>query len=114
MEGEPVARHFGKVQKSSSEPVYCLFIAPSINENSLAHFFNLNRFNTKAYGGKTKIVPMSLEHFILFITIAKDKGCNRPAVLKEFLDAVVKENQTVEDAEIWFNSVAERIPKWVG
>lgn len=114
MEGEPVARHFGKVQKSSSEPVYCLFIAPSINENSLAHFFNLNRFNTKAYGGKTKIVPMSLEQFILFITIAKDKGFNRPAVLKEFLDAVVKENQTVEDEEIWFSSVAERIPMWVG
>ena len=114
MEGEPVARHFGKVQKSTSDPVYCLFIAPSINENSLAHFFNLNRFNTKAYGGKTKIVPMSLEQFVLFITIAKNKRFNRPAVLKDFLDSAVKENQTVEDEEIWFTSVAEKIPKWVG
>jgi len=113
MEGEPVARHFGKVQKLSNEPVYCLFIAPSINENSLAHFFNLNRINTKVYGGKTKIVPMSLEQFVLFITIAKDKGFNRPASLKEFLDTVVKENQVVADEEIWFSSVADKIPEWV-
>lgn len=113
MEGEPVARHFGKIQKLSTKPVYCLFIAPNINENSLAHFFNLNRFNTKAYGGKTKIVPMSIEQFVLFITIAKDKGFNNPTTLKKFLDEVVKENQTVEDEEVWFNSVSERILKWV-
>ena len=57
---------------------------------------------------------MSLEQFVLFITIAKDKDFNHPTVLKEFLNTVVKENQTIEDEEIWFKSVAEKIPEWVG
>ncbi|OQX72353.1 MAG: hypothetical protein B6D61_13905 [Bacteroidetes bacterium 4484_249] len=114
MEGEPVARHFGSIQKLSSKPVYCLFIAPTINENSLAHFFNLNRFYTKAYGGKTKIIPLSIKQFIIFITVAKKKGFNNPNVLKQFFDKIVKENQTIEDEEAWINSINEKIPFWVG
>ena len=86
MEGEPVARHFGKIQNNSTVPVYCLFVAPKISEGALAHFFNLNRFNTKAYGGKTRIVPMSLSQFIAFVTIAKDKSFNHSKILKTYLD----------------------------
>lgn len=40
MEGESVARHYGKAKQASDKPVYCLFIAPQISEGALAHFFN--------------------------------------------------------------------------
>ena len=113
MEGEPVARHFGKIQNNSSVPVYCLFVAPKISEGALAHFFNLNRFNTKAYGGKTRIVPMSLSQFIAFVTIAKDKSFNHSKILKTYLDSVIKNNQSVDDETIWFQQINESIPSWV-
>ncbi|MEZ4789530.1 MAG: AlwI family type II restriction endonuclease [Flavobacteriales bacterium] len=49
MEGEPVARHYGKAQETKKN-MYCLFIAPAISEGTLAHYFNLNKMNTKHYG----------------------------------------------------------------
>lgn len=113
MEGEPVARHFGNVQKKSDEPVYCLFVAPKISEGTLAHFFNLNRMNTKAYGGKTRIVPMSLSQFITFITIAKDNGFNNSKFLKSYLDMVIQNNLSLDDETIWYQKINDSIPVWV-
>lgn len=113
MEGEPVARHFGKSQKSTDLPVYCLFVAPRISEGALAHFFNLNRLNTKAYGGKTRIVPISLGQFINFISIAKDKNFNSPQTLKSYLDNVIAENLKVDDEVIWSEYIANTISSWV-
>jgi len=113
MEGEPVARHFGKIQHGSTVPVYCLFVAPRISEGALAHFFNLNRFNTKAYGGKTRIVPMSLDQFIAFITIAKNSRFNHPGILKTYLDLMITNNQSVDDEVIWFQQINDSIPAWV-
>ncbi len=113
MEGEPVARHFGKIQNNSTVPVYCLFVAPKISEGALAHFFNLNRFNTKAYGGKTRIVPMSLSQFIAFVTIAKDKSFNHSKILKTYLDSMIKNNQSVDDETIWAQQIHDSIPVWV-
>jgi len=113
MEGEPVARHFGKIQNNSTVPVYCLFVAPKISEGALAHFFNLNRFNTKAYGGKTRIVPMSLSQFIAFVTIAKDKSFNHSKILKTYLDSMIKNNQSVDDETIWSQQIHDSISVWV-
>lgn len=113
MEGEPVARHFGKVQKNSDVPVYCLFIAPKISEGALAHFFNLNRLNTSAYGGKTRIVPMSLEQFLYFITVAKNKGFNNASILKCYLDSIIHNNQSIEDEVQWYEEIVATIPAWV-
>lgn len=112
MEGEPVARHFGKLQKDSDDPVYCLFIAPKISEGALAHFFNLNRFVTRAYGGKTRIVPMNLNQFILFMTIAKNKNFNDPKFLKSYLDSLVLKNQSSEDENFWSEHIEKSISTW--
>jgi hypothetical protein len=113
MEGEPVARHFGNLQKNSAKPVYCLFIAPKISEGSLAHFFNLNRMNTKFYGGKTRIIPMSLDQFISFITVAREKQFSNSETLKNYLDGMVKNNLKAQDEEAWYEFIGESIPTWV-
>ncbi len=113
MEGEPVARHFGNLQRNSDVPVYCLFVAPKISEGALAHFFNLNRMNTKLYGGKTRIVPMNLNQFVSFITIAKDKSFNNSKFLKSFLDDLIQKNLSLDDESVWYQQIHESIPVWV-
>ncbi|MDP2335125.1 MAG: AlwI family type II restriction endonuclease, partial [Bacteroidota bacterium] len=112
MEGEPVARHFGKTQNACDVPVYCLFVAPKISEGALAHFFNLNRFKTKAYGGKTRIVPMSVTQFIYFISIAKEQGFKDPARLKAYLDRLIDLNHKPEDEIVWLDGINTSIPSW--
>lgn len=113
MEGEPVARHFGKIQRISDKPVYCLFVAPKISEGALAHFFNLNRMNTKAYGGKTRIVPMSLNQFLIFISVAKDKGFSNSKMLQNYLDKIIDVNQSIDDENLWHETIGNTIPTWI-
>ncbi len=113
MEGEPVARHFGDLQLKSDKPVYCLFIASKISEGSLAHFFNLNRFNTKRYGGKTRIIPISQDRFIDFLTVARDKNFNKSSQMKQYFDTIIQENLVAEDESIWFQNIEQSIQNWI-
>ena len=50
-EGEPVSRHLGKLIKSTNKPCYCLFIAPSITDACVTHFYTLHHLNLVLYGG---------------------------------------------------------------
>jgi hypothetical protein len=113
MEGESVARHFGNIQRDNDTPAYCIFIAPNISDGTLAHFFNLNRIKTKFYGGKTRIIPMSMAQFIEFITIARDKGFKDAKNLKDYLDTIIEHNQTAEDESVWYDQIGQSIPNWV-
>ncbi|WP_300569105.1 AlwI family type II restriction endonuclease [Flavobacterium sp.] len=112
MEGESVARHFGTMQNNTEKPVFCFFIAPKISDGALAHFFNLNRFKTKAYGGKTRIVPMSVTNFVDFITTAKNTNFSHSNTLYNYLDKVVKENQVADDEVIWFDNIKKSVESW--
>lgn len=100
MEGESVLRHFGKFKHEINKETYCLFIAPKISEGALAHYFNLNRFNTKAYGGKTKIIPLSINQFIDFIKDAKKNKFNDSYKLQKWMEKIILFNQTCKDEEI--------------
>ena|SRR6218665_607802 len=113
MEGEPVARHFGKMQLSSPLPVYCLFVAPNINEYSFAHFYNLNRMNTKLYGGKTRIIPLTLKQFISLITNAKEKDFNNSQMLKAYLDLLIGHLDIVDDELGWSEIIEGTSPAWL-
>lgn len=112
MEGEPVARHFGKVQNNSSVPVYCLFVAPKISEGALAHFYNLNRINTRAYGGMTRIIPMNLSQFVTFITTAKEKGFDNAQNLKAYFDSIIELNFRTDDEAQWYQRINATVPAW--
>ncbi len=112
MEGESVARHFGTMQNNSDKPVYCFFIAPKISDGALAHFFNLNRLNTRAYGGKTRIVPMNVTNFVEFITTAKNTNFSNSKTLYNYLDKVVTENQIANDEVVWFENIKKSVQNW--
>jgi hypothetical protein len=113
MEGEPVARHFGKLQKGSNVPVYCLFVAPRINENAMAHFFNLNRIKTVLYGGRTRIIPVSMDQFIQLLHRARDRRFHQRETLRGFLDAILDENLRLEDESTWMGFIDAVIGTWM-
>jgi len=112
MEGESVPRHFGKAKESLGKEMYCLFIAPKISDGALAHYFNLNRMNTKLYGGKTKIIPLSIEQFVEFVKVGVEQGFNNPKVLKDWLEKQWEANQHCDDEQVWYNGIQESILKW--
>lgn len=112
MENESVPRHIGDIQNISQVPVFCFFIAPKISEGTLAHFFNLNKMNTRRYGGKTRIIPVNLNNFVDFIKTAKNSTFSNPKILHTFLDKLVKENQEAEDEVIWFDSIKKSVENW--
>jgi hypothetical protein len=112
MEGDSVPRHFGNALRQFEKDTYCIFIAPNIHEGCLAHFFNLNRLNTKHYGGKTKIIPLSLDKFIEFVNIGVDNKFSDSSKLKGWLETQWTINQTAEDETTWMSIIERSILKW--
>lgn len=102
MEGEPVARHFGKIKKGINKDLYCLFIAPKINDSALAHFFNLNKNFTRHYGGKTKIIPMELNLFKTFLAQQKEKRKDFSKILYVVLSEMINYLNLASDEVYWY------------
>ena len=63
MESEPVPRHLGRHKEDIGKQAYCLFVAPTINEATIAFFFGLHKTPIDFYGGDTIIVPLELKYF---------------------------------------------------
>ena len=112
MESESVPRHFGKAKELLNKEMYCLFVAPKISEGALAHYFNLNRFNTKLYGGKTKIIPLSIDQFIEFIRSGIENKFNNPEKLKNWLEKHWLNIQEMVDEIVWSENIENSILKW--
>jgi hypothetical protein len=112
MEGDSVPRHYGEFKKVLKKDTYCIFIAPKISEGTAAHFFNLNKSNTVYYGGKTKIIPLSLDNFIDFINVAVKYKFSAPTKLKDWLEEQWKINQSIEDEVIWCKEIEKNIKNW--
>ena len=113
MENESVPRHFGQFKKDINKETYCLFIAPKISQGTLAHYFTLNKMNTKFYGGKTKIVPLTIDQFIEFLYTAKNNNFNDSIKLQNWMENICQYNQTCEDEEEWSLYISNSIEKWV-
>lgn len=113
MEGEPVARHFGRAKENLHENMYCLFIATKLNDDCVGYMFNTNRMNTKAYGGKTKIIPLSVDDFKQFLSTANKHKIQDSTPIKKWLESVWKKGQDPNiDEEVWRNYIKKSITNW--
>lgn len=114
-EGEPVTRHYAQLQKKSEKTTYCLFIAPSINQATWAHFFGLNQIrNITAYGGKPKIVPLELDSFMRLIENAyASSGMPQPQDVQKFLQTAIDEVENSVDEIDWRNRISSYADKWL-
>ena len=114
MEGEPVTRHLGKLKKSSGKPCYCLFLAPTINEACISHFFTLHHLNLTMYGGKSTIIPLPLN---IFRKMVEDsyKACfmPNPSHIQRFFEASNKYALTCESEVEWYAKIKEKALHWL-
>ena len=113
-EGEPVARHFGQMKKRTGKDAYCLFIAPTINNASLAHFFALNKIGISYYGGKTKIIPLELDQFMRLIENSYNYHTQpNPHNIRQFLDEVMRQEELASDEKDWNEKIQNCVTQWL-
>lgn len=113
-EGEPVARHLGQMKKRTGKDAYCLFIAPTINQACLAHFYALNKIGISYYGGKTKIIPLELEQFMRLVENSYNYTSQpTPNNIRQFLDEVMRQEELASDENAWRESIQNCVEQWL-
>ena len=114
MEGEPVSRHLGKMKKTSGKPCYCLFIAPTINEACIAHFYTLHRTNISYYGGKSTIIPLSLNVFQKMLEDSyKVNYIPDSHQVRRFLEHSNELVKNCTDENHWFEEINKSAVNWL-
>lgn len=114
MESEPVSRHLAKYKKESGKDAYCLFIAPTINEACIAHFFMLHKMNINFYGGKSVIVPIDIKTFKKMLTDSyKASYLPNPQQVKSLFDYSLEIAEKVDNEIDWYTKVTEKALNWL-
>lgn len=114
MEGEPVTRHLGKMKRASGKPCYCLFVAPTINEACVAHFFMLHKVDIEFYGGRSVIVPLPLYVFRKMVedSYRADYTPN-PIQVRRFFDKSKELADSCNSEVEWYNQITETALHWL-
>ncbi len=114
MESEPVARHLGKLKLATSKPVYCLFVAPTINEACVAHFYALHKMNISYYGGNAIIIPLPL---VVFQKMVEDSYnvayIPTPKNIKQFFEYSATIANSSSDEKDWYEKIKNKALHWL-
>lgn len=114
MEGEPVTRHLAKLKKTTEKPAYCLFIAPTINEACIAHFYALHKMNISYYGGKSTIIPLPLNVFLKMVEDSyKASYTPQPQHVKHFFERSNELVETCENEQLWYEQITNEALHWL-
>lgn len=114
MEGEPVSRHLAKLKKATGKTTYCLFVAPTINEACVAHFYALHKMNIIYYGGKSTIVPLPLNIFKKMLEDSyKATYTPQPNHVKRFFERSNELVETCENEQEWYEQMKQEALNWL-
>ena len=114
MEGEPVSRHLAKFKKETGKEAYCLFVAPTINEACIAHFYGLHNLNISYYGGKSVIVPLPLNVYKKMLEDSfKASYTPNPQQVKSFFEYSKTIASNSHSEQEWYNKVVEKALNWL-
>lgn len=114
MEGEPVSRHLGKLKTQSGRPCYSLFVAPTINDACVAHFYALHSMNISYYGGKSVIVPLPLNIFQKMLEDSyKATYTPNPSQVRRFFEHSNELVKTCKDEVEWFAEIQKSAVQWL-
>lgn len=114
MESEPVSRHLGKMKKTFGKPCYCLFVAPTINEACIAHFYALHNMNISYYGGKSVIIPLPLNLFQKMLEDSyKADYTPDPLQVRRFFEYSEELAKKCGDETIWYERITEKALNWL-
>lgn len=113
-EGEPVARHLGALKENAGKPAYCLFVAPTINPSVVSHFYGLHRISIRHYGGKSVIIPLTLDRFVGMLAQARNCGyVPSPDKVRAFCEYSMTAANMAEDEEAWYAAVSRKADSWL-
>ncbi|WP_400224744.1 AlwI family type II restriction endonuclease [Methanomethylophilus alvi] len=116
-EGEPVARHIGNYKQQTQKPTFGLFIAPSINPSTIAHFYMLGRTNVSLYGGKANIIPMTVDTFVKLLHNSNNANNLGHRITSEDLAKLFEKsaelNQSSNDESEWFANITTFVEQWM-
>ena len=114
MEGESVSRHLAKFKKETGKEAYCLFVAPTINEACIAHFYGLHNLNISYYGGKSVIVPLPLNVFKKMLEDSfKASYTPNPQQVKSFFEYSKSIASDSHSEQEWYNKIVEKALNWL-
>ena len=114
MEGEPVTRHIGKLKKATNKPCYCLFIAPSINDACISHFYTLHHLNLAMYGGKSTIIPLPLNVFQKMVEDSYNVHyIPNPDHVKNFFEFSNIIAKSAENENEWYEKIKDKALHWL-
>lgn len=112
-EGEPVARHLGRLKKNSGRNVYCIFLAKKVSKATAAHFYALQKINIDYYGGKSFIIPFDLDQFMLLVENSYTYQSRvTPRQLQGLLTEISHLTRTTKDENEWLTMIDSIIKKW--
>lgn len=115
MEGEPVSRHLGKLKSATGKPCYCLFLAPTINEACIAHFYALHSMNISYYGGRSIIVPLPLHIFQKMLEDSYQASYTpKPQQVRQLFEHSRELAKTCTDETEWFEKIQKAAMHWIG
>lgn len=113
-EGEPVTRHLAKVKRETNKPAYCLFIAPSINEACIAHFYALHKMNISYYGGTSIIVPLPLNVFLKMVEDShRASYVPGPRQVQRFFELSNELANSTGNEKDWYNGIINEALNWL-
>lgn len=114
MEGEPVSRHLGKLKSASGKPCYCLFVAPTINNACIAHFYALHTMNIAYYGGRSVIVPLPINIFRKMLEDSyKASYTPNPQQVRRFFEHSKELVKSCADETEWFEEIQKSAIHWL-
>jgi len=114
MESEPVSRHLGKMKKAFGKPCYCLFIAPTINEACIAHFYALHNMNISYYGGNSVIIPLPLNLFQKMLEDSyKVNYTPSSSQVRRFFEYSEELAKKCRDETIWYERITKKALNWL-
>lgn len=114
MEGEPVSRHLANLKKNTGKPAYCLFIAPTINDACVAHFYTLHKTDISYYGGKSIIMPLPLSVFCKMIEDSyKASYTPQPNQVKRLFERSFELADICENEREWFEQLKKEALNWL-
>jgi hypothetical protein len=113
-EAEPVARHLGRSKEATGKDTYCLFVAPNINEATVAHFYVLHSVRTRLYGGNAIILPLPLA---IFRKMMSD-SCHADFVpgserIRTLCEKSVSIAKGAKDETDWFEGIQRAALSWL-
>jgi len=112
-ESEPVPRHVAKIQSKfkGQKEVFGLFIAPTIDTNSILTFFNNRQYSIDDEIIEITIVPLDIDQIKSLLNIFKQKRFSTQD-MKRLFETIKSEMPTSSNAIDWSKKIPILMDNW--